>query len=260
MSLDLKLFNDSKRAVVLRSALYLLAGLGTIVPAISMIGIAAWGGSFGAAPVSLLGSITLIGASIVQLVGRRTTDAALLALGGSLAAWLFYLPTDILLTRIWMSDRRLELTVVQWEEFGSSLSVEPLKPEYQLSASEVKELQAAGIKGKVSVYAPRTGYGSGKRGSVLILIQAPVSGTVALKEPDASNIVYFQTGGKWRKYPEDAPTLNRAIVLSPFDSDPRQSELFVELATGARIGFGIGWPKSELKRPEVKRPEAGGPK
>jgi hypothetical protein len=251
----LKPLNDYKRAIALRSALYLLAGIGTIIPAASAIGFSAWGGGTIGAPVSLLGSATLILASIVQMmgvqmVGRRTKEAALLALGGSLAVWSFYLPADVSLTRLWLSDRRLELTVARWEESGSSLSVDRQGPEFQLSTEELKEMQAAGIKGKVSVDMAHAEYGSGKRGSVLILIQRPVSGPIMLKEPDASNIVYFQTGGEWKKYPKDAATLNRTIDLSPWRNDSAQTQVFVELVTGARLGFGVRWPKSAAKRPE----------
>jgi hypothetical protein len=251
----LKTLNDYKSAVVFRSALYVLAGIGTIIPAVSVIGFSTWGGGTIGAALSLLGSITLILASIVQLtgvqfVGQRTKEAALLALGGSLAVWSFYLPADVSLTRMGLSDRRLELTVVQWKEFGSSLSVERQGPEFQLSTEEFQELQAAGIKGKVSVRMARAEYGRGKRSSVLILIQRAVSGPITLKEPDASNIVYFQTGGEWKKYPNDAPTLNRAIELSPSQSDSLQTQVFVELVTGARIGFGVWLPKSEVRSPE----------
>jgi hypothetical protein len=251
----LKPLNDYKRAIALRSALYLLAGIGTIIPAASAIGFSAWGGGTIGAPVSLLGSATLILASIVQMmgvqfVGQRTKEAALLALGGSLAVWSFYLPADVSLTRIWLSDQRLELTVVQWKEFGSSLSVERQGPEFQLSNEEFQEMQAAGIKGKVSVCMARAEYGKGKRSSVLILIQSAVSRPITLKEPDASNIVYFQTGGEWKKYPKDAPTLNRAIDLSPSQSDSLETQVFVELVTGARIGFGVWPPKSEVRSPK----------
>jgi hypothetical protein len=190
----------------------------------------------------------------VQFVGQRTKEAALLALGGSLAVWSFYLPADESLTRIWLSDRRLELTVVQWKEFGSSLSVERQGPEFQLSTEEFQEMQAAGIKGKVSVCMARAEYGRGKRSSVLILIQSAVSRPITLKEPDASNIVYFQTGGEWKKYPKDAPTLNRAIDLSPSQSDSLQTQVFVELVTGARIGLSISPKQDSVALVRKKKP------
>jgi hypothetical protein len=72
-------------------------------------------------------------------------------------------------------------------------------------------------------------------------MQAPVEEPVELKEPDGTTVVYVQHGKDWLSYPPDTPTLKRTIRIEPDTDKPNQSSVGVELATGARQGFGVWW-------------------
>ena len=115
----------------------------------------------------------------------------------------------------------------------------------QLSPSEIQQINDTGITGELSPFTVNNGFGNGKSSHVILIMQGPVKGPIELKEPDAGNVVYVQYGADWKMFPPNAPTLKRTIRIEPDTSDNSQSEIMVELATGAHQGFGVWWPKSE---------------
>ncbi len=226
--------------------LYLLAGIATAIPVVYALGWAVWGA--GTSPleyISLLGSLILVFAAFLSLRNRRFSARA--ALIGALCAWSFYLPAVIVALRVRLSDQQIVLRVVRWTASNSPLRVsDSFDGNARLSAAEIAQLGNAGLTGTVSNNGYGV-YGSGKRSRVILVMQTPVDRTIELQEPNAATIVYVQHGKDWTSYPPKAPTLRRKIRVEPDTDNPSQTMVSVELATGARQGFGVWWPEADLR-------------
>jgi len=111
----------------------------------------------------------------------------------------------------------------------------------RLSPEEVQRIKDTGITGAISTYAANSRFGNGKKSDVTLIMQMPVMEPVELKEPDATSVVYIQYGRDWKRFPPDARTLERTIRIEPMAFAPNQTSVMVELANGARQGFGVTW-------------------
>lgn len=199
----------------------------------------------------MLGSLALVVSAFIRLAERRI--AARIALVGVLAIWSFYLPAIAGVARTKFSDQRLALHVVKWVPSSQPLGVSDLmdesRPYARLSAADIEQVKKAGITGRVVTFSFGN-YGNGsKQSRAIIVIQNPVTAPVELPEPDATTIVYVQHADRWRLHPASAPTLKRTIRIEPWRDDANQSSVMAELASGARQGFNVWWPKSEQGKP-----------
>jgi hypothetical protein len=231
--------------------LYLFTGAATAVPVVWALGWAVWGAGVSITEyVSLLGSLILVASAAVS--SSKRTFAARLALIGAVAVWSFYMPAILGFASTRLSDQELGLAVLLWTPSTSPLVIRqpaqsPNTPSTRLSSRDIEQIEAAGLRGELSVYTANDRYGSGKKSHVTIVMQRPVTDVVELKEPDATSVVYVQGDRGWRMFPADAPTLKRTIRLEPVAYDPNwpggspQTSVMVELSTGARQGFGVWW-------------------
>ena len=199
--------------------------------------------------VSILGSSLLVASAAIGI--RRRRVAARLALVGAFAIWSFYLPAIVSTVQVRLSDQELSLLVMRWTPSSSALVIKELEetpgfPDTKLSPSETEKIKAMGLTGRLETTGGGL-YGRGSRSRVILILQKQVVEAVELKQPNASSIVYLQDGEKWRAFPPDAPTLNRTIRIEPWADDPTQTSVGVELASGARQGFGIMWPTAAVK-------------
>jgi hypothetical protein len=218
-------------------ALYLLTGVVTAVPVLWALAWAVWGAGVRVSEyLSLVGSVLLL----VAAGSSRRRFAARLALVGTVAVWSFYLPGVLGLVRTRLTDQELRLTVLFWTPKASPLVIVQQKqvpgaPDMTLSTGDIQRIKDTGITGTASVFSANGLYGSGKKSSVILIIQGPIRGPVELREPDATSIVYLQEREHWRMFPSNARTLERKIRISP-------DSIMVELSTGASQGFGTGRP------------------
>lgn len=231
--------------------LYLFTGAATAIPVVWALGWAVWGAGVSITEyVSLLGSLILVVSAMVS--SSKRAFAARLEIIGAIAVWSFYMPAIWGFATSRLSDQELGLAVLLWNPTTSPLVIQqpaqtPNTPSTRLSAGDVKQIEAAGLRGELSVYTANDRYGSGKKSHGTIVMQRPVTDAVELKEPDATSIVYVQGDHGWRMFPADAPTLKRTIRLEPVPYDPNwpgaypQTSVMVELSTGARQGFGVWW-------------------
>jgi hypothetical protein len=230
--------------------LYVLTGLVTAIPVVWALGWAVWGAGVSVAEyLSLLGSLLLVASGVAGHSRRRV--AARVALVSTAAIWSFYLPGIAGVVKSVATNQELSLTVLLWTPSASPLVIEQWKqipgaPDTSLSPADISQIESTGISGTVSVYTANGKYGKGKQSRVILIMQAPVSGPVELKEPDATSIVYLQEDSRWSQFPPNAPTLSRRIRIAPQWDDPRQSSVMVELSTGSAQGFGVWWPKAAL--------------
>ena len=232
--------------------LYFVTGIATAIPVVLALGWAVWG-----APTSpleylaLLGSLVLVISASIPSTKRRL--AARVALVGALAVWSFCLPAMVGIAKARLTDQELNLTVLQWTPSPSPLVIEeqrqiPGFPNMKLSSAQIQQVKQTGITGIVKS-ASASVHGSGSKSYVTLIMQHPVREPIALKEPDATSIVYVQEGDAWRMYPPNASTLQRTIRIEPMRDDPHQSSVMVELATGALQGSGVWWPKPNPENP-----------
>jgi len=175
--------------------------------------------------------------------------AARLALGGTVAIWSFYLPAVLAVVGAWLGDQELTLTVLLWAPSGSPLVIVQPSPQMRLSAEAVQRIKDTGITGTGSVYVANGRYGSGRKSSVILIMQGPVRQPIRLRQPDATGIIYLQEREHWSMFPSNARTLKRTIDISPplVDHNPNSVMVMVELSTGASQGFGVSWPREELR-------------
>jgi hypothetical protein len=187
-----------------------------------------------------------VAAALISLVNRRF--AARLALVGAVGIWSFYLPTIVDVVKTRLSDQELGLSVLLWSPSASPLTIQE-HPNMRLSPIEIQQIKDVGITGALSTYTANGQFGSGKTSHVTLIMQGPVKGPIELKEPDTSSVVYIQYGDDWKMFPPNARTLERTIRIEPQFGDPKQSSVMVELADGARQGFGVWWPKMNPGNP-----------
>jgi hypothetical protein len=187
--------------------------------------------------ISLFGSLILVIAALEAISHRRR--AAWMALLGLVLVWSLYLPTIVGLAHMRLSNQRLTLRVLAWIPSSAPLTILAREGLMHLSPTEITQLKNVGITGTVSYAMNPATYGSGKASRVLLLMQEPVDTRVELREPDATEILYVQYGKIWKMYPPNARTLSRTIRIQPQWEDHKQSEIMVELSTGARMGFSI---------------------
>jgi hypothetical protein len=216
-----RLFRQSAEQAILQSVrlrlLYLFTGIATAIPVVWELGWAVWGAGVSITEYfSLLGSLILITSAAVK--PSKPAIAARLALTGAAAVWSFYMPAIAGFASTRMSDQELGLALLLWTPSTAPLAIQqpaeiPNIPSTKLSAIYLQQIEAADLKGELSVYTAGGRYGSGKKSHVTIIIQRPVAEVVELKEPDATNVVYIQGAHDWRMWPPDAPTLKRTIRL-----------------------------------------------
>jgi hypothetical protein len=222
--------------------LYLFTGIATAIPVVWALGWAVWGAGISFTEyLSLFGSLLLVISALISLANRVL--AARLALVGVIAIWTFYLPGLVGVVKMRLSDQELGLSVLLWTPSASPLTIPEYPPNMRLSSVEIQQIKDAGITGKLSTYMANGRYGSGKKSHVTLIMQRPVNETIELKEPDATSVVYVQYGKSWKIFPPNAPTLERTIRIEPEFGEPSQSSVMVGLASGARQGFGVWWPK-----------------
>jgi hypothetical protein len=223
--------------------LYLIAGVMTAVPVLFGLGWAVWGAPISIWEyVSLLGSLVLVLSAYVSLVQAR--KAARLALAGAIAIWSFYLPAIVGLTTTKLTDQRLTVRIVKWTPSTDPLvifdSLDKILgiSDARLSDAEIAQLKGIGIGGRIE-NLQYSFFGNGKNSRAILIMSHPVIAPVDLREPNTTSVVYVQFRKEWVMYPADGATLKRTIRIEPMREDPTQSLLGVELASGARQGFGI---------------------
>ena len=107
-----------------------------------------------------------------------------------------------------------------WNPTASPLVIQqpaqsPNTPSTRLSARDVKQIEAAGLRASCRFTLRTTAMGAAGKSHVTIVMQRPVTDAIELKEPDATSIVYVQGDHGWKIFPADAPTLKRTIRLEP---------------------------------------------
>jgi hypothetical protein len=109
-----------------------------------------------------------------------------------------------------------------------------------LSVEDFTSLEALGLRGKLIA----SGYcclGDEPFNSrTLIVAQQQIKEAVDLPQPNNCQVVYYQIGNEWRKFPKEAPVLKKRFRLSLDPTNQALFQLWVEAYFGSDAGGGGG--------------------
>jgi hypothetical protein len=114
---------------------------------------------------------------------------------------------------------------------------------FKLTVEDFITLEALGLKGKLRVI----GYGSlGEKpfkSRTLIVMQHQIKVPVDLLQPNNCDVIYYQVGDEWRKFPAEAPVLKKRIRLTVDSASPLTTLIWTEAYFGSEVGGGgsINW-------------------
>ncbi len=83
-----------------------------------------------------------------------------------------------------------------------------------LTDEDFNRLRAIGLKGKLRA----AGYGAlgdaPYKSRTLIVLRHQIKEAVDLAQPDGCDVIYYQVGDEWRRFPAEVPVLKKRIRLS----------------------------------------------
>jgi hypothetical protein len=110
----------------------------------------------------------------------------------------------------------------------------------RLTVEDFNSLEALGLHGKLKV----TGFCySGQEpcsSRTLIVAQRQIKEAVDLPQPNNCQVIYYQVGDEWRKFPPEAPVLKKRFRLSVDPANPLRTSLWAEAYFGSDAGGGGG--------------------
>lgn len=109
-----------------------------------------------------------------------------------------------------------------------------------LTTDDFNRLQSLGLKGKLRAAGVGMLGNAPYRARTLIVAQHQITEAVDLPQPDQCEIIYYQVGDEWRKFPADAPTLKKRIRLSIDSANKNLTNIWHEASFGSRFGGGGG--------------------
>jgi hypothetical protein len=87
--------------------------------------------------------------------------------------------------------------------------------------AEMAALQASGVTGILKPTGEGVRHRMGPKARALIILDHRITSEVRLKQPRHTNVIYMQRETGWLLLPEDAPLLDRPIILSPQSDAPQ---------------------------------------
>jgi len=133
-----------------------------------------------------------------------------------------------------------------------TLQIEDFVPNGVLTAEDRELLAQSVPSGKVSVRGSEASNRAGvmtPRARMIMLFTGPVTGTVKLAQPDASNVVYVQEQGTFRRYPSEIPLLNRFVEFRSVNQD--RIAYSVEHASMGRTGGTVSLLENRPAEPQI---------
>jgi hypothetical protein len=126
---------------------------------------------------------------------------------------------------------------------SDELEIEDVSLWYQchLTDEDFNRLRAIGLKGKLRAVGWGTlGYAPYKA-RTLIVLQHQIKESVDLPQPDECDVIYYQVGDEWRKFPVEAPVLKKRFRLSIDRANENLTNIWHEAYFGSEAGGGGGF-------------------
>ena len=110
----------------------------------------------------------------------------------------------------------------------------------KLSIEDFASIEALGLRGRLIA----SGYCClGQKpfhSRTLIVARHQLKSPVDLLQPNNCQVIYYQVGDEWRKYPEEAPVLKKRVRLTVDPSNQALFSMWVEDYFGSESGGGGG--------------------
>ncbi len=112
--------------------------------------------------------------------------------------------------------------------------------QFHLTTDDFNHLQSLGLKGKLRAIGYGASGNAPYRARTLIVAQHQITESVDLPQPDDCEVIYYQVGDEWRKFPADAPTLKKRFRLSIDRANKNRTNMWAEAYFGSNAGGGGG--------------------
>jgi hypothetical protein len=110
----------------------------------------------------------------------------------------------------------------------------------KLSVEDFSALEGLGLRGKL-IASGYTCIGDEPfQSRTLIVAQQQIKEPVDLPQPNNCQVIYYQIGDEWRRFPEEAPVLKKRIRLSVDPTNQALFHMWVEAYFGSDAGGGGG--------------------
>jgi hypothetical protein len=120
-----------------------------------------------------------------------------------------------------------EMDLVSWREM-------------KLTMADFNSLVALGLRGKIRI----SGCGSSGEepftSRTLIVAQDSIKEPVDLPQPNNCEVIYYQIGDEWLKFPAEAPVLKKRFRLTPDPAKQQLYHMWAEAYFGSEAGSGGG--------------------
>ena len=112
--------------------------------------------------------------------------------------------------------------------------------QFHLTDEDFNRLQSLGLKGKLRV----TGWGTSGyapyKARTLIVARHQIVEEVDLPQPNGCEVIYYQVGDEWRRFPAEVPVLKKRFRLSIDRANAQLTNIWEELYFGSDQGGGGG--------------------
>lgn len=111
---------------------------------------------------------------------------------------------------------------------------------FKLTSADFAVLESLGLKGKLKVNGGGSSGEAPCTSRTFIVAQHPIKEPIDLPQPNNCQVIYYQVGDEWRKFPADAPVLKKRFRLTPDPDDQVLYFLWAEAYFGSSAGGGGG--------------------
>jgi hypothetical protein len=134
------------------------------------------------------------------------------------------------------------LAIIQLIPGSDELEIEDAGLWFQshLTADDFNHLQSLRLRGKLRAIGWGALGDAPYRARTLIVAQHQIKEAVDLPQPDECEVIYYQVGDEWRKFPADAPNLKKRFRLSIDPANKNLTKIWHEASFGSRFGGGGG--------------------
>jgi len=112
--------------------------------------------------------------------------------------------------------------------------------QFHLTDEDFNRLQSLGLKGKLRV----TGWGTSGyapyNARTLIVARHQISEAVDLPQPNGCEVIYYQVGDEWRRFPAEVPVWKKRFRLSIDRANEQLTNMWAEVYFGSDDGGGGG--------------------
>ena len=109
-----------------------------------------------------------------------------------------------------------------------------------LSVEDFTSIEALGLRGKLIASGYCCSGDEPITSRTLIVAQQQIKGPVDLPQPNNCQVIYYQVGDEWRKFPSDAPVLKKRFRLTIDPSSQSLFHMWTEAYFGSDAGGGGG--------------------